>query len=203
MSTVSLTGSTRDCAPGLMDVGAERGAYHVEVAERFNAVLDIVDAWVSDEPDALPTLSVDAVGEVVAEQLVADLARASREAARALLDLGASEDDDDVITSSAYRIGPLEVESVLVEHLAVVEAPVLGKDDPERPEIALASAPWPRAGQVRLRSPESCRISSGAAPLPTDTPARSTSSTNCAGPSAAGSGAPNCAGSLRARQDNG
>jgi hypothetical protein len=67
-----------------MDVGAERGAYHVEVAERFNAVLDIVDAWVSDEPDALPTLSVDAVGEVVAEQLVADLARASREAARAV-----------------------------------------------------------------------------------------------------------------------
>ena len=71
-----------------MDVDAERGAYHVEVSERFNAVLGIVDAWASDEPDAVPMLSVDAVGEVVAEQSVADLARASREGARVLLDLG-------------------------------------------------------------------------------------------------------------------
>jgi len=185
-----------------MDVGAERGAYHVEVAERLNAVLDIVDAWVSDEPDALPTLSVDAVGEVVAEQLVADVARASREAAHAPLHLGASEDDDDVITSSAYRIGPFEVESVLVEHLAVVEAPVVGKDDPERTEIALASAQWPRAGQGRLRSPESCRISAGAAPLleipPRDPRRRRTARDR----QRQGPGAPNCAGSLRARQDN-
>ncbi len=30
--------------------------------------------------------------------------------------------EDDVITSSAYRIGPFEVESVLVEHPAVKEA---------------------------------------------------------------------------------
>ena len=37
--------------------------------------------------------------------------------------------DDDVITSSAYRIGPFEVESVLVEHPAVMEAAVVGKDD--------------------------------------------------------------------------
>ena len=82
MSTVSLFVLLRDCAPGLMDVDAERGAYHVEVSERFNAVLGIVDAWASDEPDAVPMLSVDAVGEVVAEQSVADLARASREGAR-------------------------------------------------------------------------------------------------------------------------
>lgn len=38
--------------------------------------------------------------------------------------------DDDVITSSAYRIGPFEVDSALVEHPAVVEAAVVGKDDP-------------------------------------------------------------------------
>ena len=93
MSTVSLTRPARDCAPRLRDVDAEHGTYHVEVHERFNAVLDIVDAWASDEPDALAVLSVDAVGEVVAEQSVADLARASREAARVLLDLGVSKDD--------------------------------------------------------------------------------------------------------------
>jgi acetyl-CoA synthetase len=46
--------------------------------------------------------------------------------------------DDDVITSSAYRIGPFEVESVLVEHPAVLEAAVVGKDDPERTQIVTA-----------------------------------------------------------------
>jgi acyl-coenzyme A synthetase/AMP-(fatty) acid ligase len=46
--------------------------------------------------------------------------------------------DDDVITSSAYRIGPFEVESALVEHPAVVEAAVVGKDDRERTQIVCA-----------------------------------------------------------------
>jgi acetyl-CoA synthetase len=46
--------------------------------------------------------------------------------------------NDDVITSSAYRIGPFEVESALVEHPAVVEAAVVGKDDPERTQIVTA-----------------------------------------------------------------
>jgi acetyl-CoA synthetase len=46
--------------------------------------------------------------------------------------------DDDVITSSAYRIGPFEVESALIEHAAVVEAAVVGKDDPERTQIVTA-----------------------------------------------------------------
>ncbi len=45
---------------------------------------------------------------------------------------------DDVIISSAYRIGPFEVESALVEHPAVVEAAVVGKPDPERGEIVKA-----------------------------------------------------------------
>jgi len=46
--------------------------------------------------------------------------------------------DDDVITSSAYRIGPFEVESALIEHPAVMEAAVVGKDDPERTQIVTA-----------------------------------------------------------------
>jgi acyl-coenzyme A synthetase/AMP-(fatty) acid ligase len=46
--------------------------------------------------------------------------------------------EDDVITSSAYRIGPFEVESALVEHPAIAEAAVVGKPDPERTEIVCA-----------------------------------------------------------------
>jgi acetyl-CoA synthetase len=46
--------------------------------------------------------------------------------------------DDDVITSAAYRIGPFEVESALVEHDAVVEAAVVGRADPERTQIVTA-----------------------------------------------------------------
>ncbi len=46
--------------------------------------------------------------------------------------------DDDVITSSAYRIGPFEVESALIEHPAVAEAAVVGKDDPQRTQIVTA-----------------------------------------------------------------
>jgi acetyl-CoA synthetase len=46
--------------------------------------------------------------------------------------------DDDVITSSAYRIGPFEVESSLLSHPAVAEAGVVGKPDPARTEIVCA-----------------------------------------------------------------
>jgi len=45
---------------------------------------------------------------------------------------------DDVITSSAYRIGPFEVESAIVEHGAVAEAAVVGKPDRLRGEIVKA-----------------------------------------------------------------
>lgn len=38
---------------------------------------------------------------------------------------------DDVFKSSGYRIGPFEIESVLVEHNAVLEAAVVGVEDPE------------------------------------------------------------------------
>ncbi len=45
---------------------------------------------------------------------------------------------DDVIISAAYRIGPFEVESALVEHAAVAEAAVVGKPDAERGQIVKA-----------------------------------------------------------------
>ncbi|MGO8676025.1 MAG: AMP-binding protein [Limisphaerales bacterium] len=45
---------------------------------------------------------------------------------------------DDVIKSSGYRIGPFEVESVLLEHPAVLDAGVIGKPDSLRGQIVKA-----------------------------------------------------------------
>jgi acetyl-CoA synthetase/medium-chain acyl-CoA synthetase len=45
---------------------------------------------------------------------------------------------DDVIKSAAYRIGPFEVESALIEHPAVLEAAVVGKPDDVRGQIVKA-----------------------------------------------------------------
>jgi acetyl-CoA synthetase len=46
--------------------------------------------------------------------------------------------DDDVITSSGYRIGPGEIEDCLIRHPAVALAAVVGKPDPLRTEIIKA-----------------------------------------------------------------
>jgi acyl-coenzyme A synthetase/AMP-(fatty) acid ligase len=45
---------------------------------------------------------------------------------------------DDVILSAAYRIGPFEVESALLEHAAVAESAVVGKPDQDRGQIVKA-----------------------------------------------------------------
>ena len=62
-------------------------------------------------------------------------------------DLGRRDDDgyfwfegraDDVIKSAGYRIGPFEIESVILEHPAVAEAAVVGKPDALRGQIVKA-----------------------------------------------------------------
>ncbi|XP_069876328.1 acyl-coenzyme A synthetase ACSM5, mitochondrial-like [Dipodomys merriami] len=45
---------------------------------------------------------------------------------------------DDVINSSSYRIGPVEVESALAEHPAVLECAVVSSPDPIRGEVVKA-----------------------------------------------------------------
>ena len=45
---------------------------------------------------------------------------------------------DDVILTAAYRVGPFEVESALLEHAAVAESAVVGKPDAERGQIVKA-----------------------------------------------------------------
>lgn len=46
--------------------------------------------------------------------------------------------DDDLITSSGYRIGPVEIEDCLIKHEAVALAGVVGKPDAVRTEIVTA-----------------------------------------------------------------
>ena len=46
---------------------------------------------------------------------------------------------DDVIKASGYRIGPFEVESVLMEHPAVLEVAVTGAPDPIRGQVVKAT----------------------------------------------------------------
>jgi acetyl-CoA synthetase len=53
--------------------------------------------------------------------------------------------NDDVITSSGYRIGPTEIEDCLIQHPAVALAAVVGKPDAMRTEIVKAFI-VPRAG---------------------------------------------------------
>ena len=55
--------------------------------------------------------------------------------------------DDDVITSAGYRIGPSEIEDVLLKHPAVAAAGVVGRPDPLRTEIVVAYVVL-RAGQA-------------------------------------------------------
>jgi acetyl-CoA synthetase/medium-chain acyl-CoA synthetase len=45
---------------------------------------------------------------------------------------------DDVILTAAYRVGPFEVESALLEHPAVAESAVVAKPDPDRGQIVKA-----------------------------------------------------------------
>ncbi|HEY2183429.1 MAG TPA: AMP-binding protein [Xanthobacteraceae bacterium] len=55
--------------------------------------------------------------------------------------------NDDVITSSGYRIGPTEIEDCLIKHPAVALAAVVGKPDPVRTEIVKAFI-VPKAGHA-------------------------------------------------------
>jgi acyl-coenzyme A synthetase/AMP-(fatty) acid ligase len=89
----SLVRPGRDCPARLEDYAAERERYVVEVPERFNAVHAIVDSWAQEAPDDPAVLSLDASGDVTALQSAADLARESRQAARALLALGLGKGD--------------------------------------------------------------------------------------------------------------
>jgi acyl-coenzyme A synthetase/AMP-(fatty) acid ligase len=78
----------RDAPPRMTDLERERASFSIDVPERFNAVVDVLDRWAADEPDAVALVSLDAEGDPVASQTVADLVGESRRAGRALASLG-------------------------------------------------------------------------------------------------------------------
>jgi acetyl-CoA synthetase len=83
----------RDAPPRLSDYDVERASFKLEVPERYNPVLHIVESWAAEDPGAPAVLSLDGTGEIVQLDTAASLARASREAARALLELGIGPGD--------------------------------------------------------------------------------------------------------------
>jgi acetyl-CoA synthetase len=90
---LELNRPSRDAEPRLLDYEKERETFHLDVPERFNPVLAIVERWAAEDPEAPAVLSLDAASEIVQLDTASDLARASRLAARALLDLGVGARD--------------------------------------------------------------------------------------------------------------
>ncbi len=71
--------------------------------------------------------------------------------------------EDDVITSSGYRIGPAEIEDCLLTHPAVATVGVVGKPDPLRTEIVKAYVvrkPGARVGADELQAYVKDRLAS-------------------------------------------
>src|SRR5437016_1532191 len=127
--TMTTAAVNRNSPPRLQDYEAERAAYRVEVPDRFNAVIDIIERWAAEAPDDMALVSRDGAGEVVAEQTVADLALQSRRAARALIELG---------------IGKGDPVFIMLPRVPAWYAAVLGT-------IRLGAVPMPGTGQLTAR----------------------------------------------------
>jgi acyl-coenzyme A synthetase/AMP-(fatty) acid ligase len=93
MSEWRQTRPSRDAAPRLTDYEQERSSFRLEPPARYNPVLAIVESWARDDPDAPAVLTLDALGEPISLQSAAQLAAASRRAARALLAAGIGHGD--------------------------------------------------------------------------------------------------------------
>lgn len=90
---VTATRPDREAPPRLVSYEDERRNFTIEVPERFNPVLDIIETWALEDPQATALISLGPDGEVVAEQSTADLARESRRAANAFRELGVRKGD--------------------------------------------------------------------------------------------------------------
>ena len=52
----------RDATPNMTDYEAERAAFRLDVPERFNFVLDVLERRAKATPDGLALLALDAAG---------------------------------------------------------------------------------------------------------------------------------------------
>ena len=107
----------------------EYGSYSVEVPERFNPVIDIVERWAAEQPEDIALVSLGPRGELVAEQTTVDLARESRRAARALLELG---------------VGPRDPVFIMLPRVPAWYAAVLGAS-------RIGAIPMPGTNQLTAR----------------------------------------------------
>src|SRR3990170_6637604 len=83
----------RDAPPRMASYEQERARYRPLVPERFNPVHAIVEKWGRESPDDPALISLDGVGTELARHTAADLARESRQFARALIPLGVKKGD--------------------------------------------------------------------------------------------------------------
>ncbi|MDE3133208.1 MAG: AMP-binding protein [Acidobacteriota bacterium] len=93
MSDLRLTRPARDAPPRLVDYDRKRATFTLTAPERYNPVLAIVESWAREDPDAPAVLTVDAQSSRVSLMTAAQLAAASRRAARALLAAGIGKGD--------------------------------------------------------------------------------------------------------------
>jgi acyl-coenzyme A synthetase/AMP-(fatty) acid ligase len=79
--------------PNMTDYEATRASFRLDVPERFNAVVDVVDARAASTPNALALRMVSPDGTVAEDHTFADLRDRSIRMARMLADLGVGKGD--------------------------------------------------------------------------------------------------------------
>ena len=93
MSELRLNRPTRDAPPRLTDYEHERATFHPAAPERYNPVLAIVESWAREDPEAPAVVTLDAQGDQTSLLTAAELAAASRRAARAFMNAGIGKGD--------------------------------------------------------------------------------------------------------------
>jgi acyl-coenzyme A synthetase/AMP-(fatty) acid ligase len=91
--TTRVSRPDRSAPPRMASYEEECASFRIDVPERFNPVVDIVERWASEEPEAEALLSVDGQGDVIAAHTASELAFDARRAARALQNLGLKKGD--------------------------------------------------------------------------------------------------------------
>jgi len=93
MDDLRLNRPGREAPPRLADYESERRTFSAEAPERYNPVLAIVESWAQEDPQAPAVVTLDAEGNTTSAQTAAELARASRQAARAFQQAGIEKGD--------------------------------------------------------------------------------------------------------------
>ena len=101
----------RSSPPNLSSYDEARASFHIEVPDRFNPVVDIVERWAAEAPDDLALLSLGPDGATVAEHTAAALAAEAQAVARALLAQGLRPGDP-ALLKSRTRPGKVRLRSL-------------------------------------------------------------------------------------------